>query len=118
MAEALIIICALKSEQRYMCKLIWAFTDGWDVFVSLPTGYGKSFSLWFIPSIDSKLRNINDICPGTNSGNNFTSGFYHERLDERIYAVWGILNFHYWPHEAWWTKKKSEMLISEIYENW
>lgn len=32
-------ICEQKSEQR---EAITAFTDGRDVFVSLPTGYGKS----------------------------------------------------------------------------
>ena len=43
----------LKKEQR---GTIHEFVSGRDVFVSLPTGYGKSFCYALLPAVFDKLR--------------------------------------------------------------
>ena len=44
---------SLKKEQR---EAIHAFTSGKDVFVALPTGYGKSYCYALLPLVFDKLR--------------------------------------------------------------
>ena len=43
----------LKKEQE---KVIVAFTQGHDVFVALPTGFGKSLCYCCLPHVFDKLR--------------------------------------------------------------
>ena len=43
----------LKKEQE---KVIVAFTQGHDVFVALPTGFGKSLCYCRLPYVFNKLR--------------------------------------------------------------
>ena len=43
----------LKKEQE---KVIVAFTQGHDVFVALPTGFGKSLCYCCLPYVFDKLR--------------------------------------------------------------
>ena len=56
-AEAL-RICELKPEQK---ESISAFADGRDVFVSLPTGYGKSICYGCLPGLFSRLKSLEKI---------------------------------------------------------
>ena len=37
---------------------VQSFVQGWDVFVSLPTGSGKSLCYWLLPSVFEHLRGI------------------------------------------------------------
>ena len=53
-AEALGIY-ELKPEQK---EAISAFADGRDVFVSLPTGYGKSICYGCLPGLFSRLKSL------------------------------------------------------------
>ena len=45
----------LKPEQL---KAVMAFLEGRDVFVSLPTGFGKSMIYGILPAVFDKLRSI------------------------------------------------------------
>ena len=56
-AEAL-GICELKPEQK---EAILAFADGRGVFVSLPTGYGKSICYGCLPGLFSRLKSLGKI---------------------------------------------------------
>ena len=49
----------LKPEQL---KAVMAFLEGRDVFVSLPTGYGKSLIYAILPAVFDKLRSVLVIC--------------------------------------------------------
>ena len=49
----------LKPKQR---EAIEAFVSGKDVFVSLPTGYGKSVIYGILPSLFDKLKGWLSIC--------------------------------------------------------
>ena len=46
---------SLKSEQE---RAILAFVSGRDVFVSLPTGYGKSLCFALLPRVFDMMRNV------------------------------------------------------------
>ena len=46
-------ISSLKDKQR---EAITSFVDGHDVFVSLPTGYGKSLCYTLLPLVFDSLR--------------------------------------------------------------
>ena len=41
----------LKALKSLQCEAIRSFTEGHDVFVSLPTGYGKSFCFILLPLV-------------------------------------------------------------------
>ena len=56
-AEAL-GMCELKSGQK---EVISAFADGRDVFVSLPTGYGKLVCYGCLPGLFSRLRRLGKV---------------------------------------------------------
>jgi ATP-dependent DNA helicase RecQ len=45
----------LKDEQK---KALHSFVSGKDVFVSLPTGYGKSLCYALLPIVFNKIRGI------------------------------------------------------------
>ena len=47
----------VKKEQR---RVIHSFVSGRDVFVSLPTGYGKSFCYALLPAVFDHLRSSID----------------------------------------------------------
>lgn len=51
-------ISILKPEQQ---KAIQSFVEGNDVFVSLPTGYGKSMVYGLLPGIFSHIRGNNSV---------------------------------------------------------
>ena len=48
-------ISSFKPEQT---RAIWAFASGHDVFVSLPTGYGKSACYGSLPMVFDKAQNL------------------------------------------------------------
>ena len=49
----------LKKEQE---EAILAFNQGHDVFVALPTGYGKSFCYCCLPYVFDIIRNVKNQC--------------------------------------------------------
>ena len=58
----------LKDEQK---KALHSFVSGKDVFVSLPTGYGKSLCYALLPIVFDKIRGIDStalVANSTNSG--------------------------------------------------
>ena len=46
-------ICELKKEQK---KAVYLFVGGKDVFISLPTGYGKSICFALLPLVFDRMR--------------------------------------------------------------
>jgi superfamily II DNA helicase RecQ len=48
-------LCALKSYQR---EAVTTFLSGQDVFVALPTGYGKSIIYGILPLVYDKLTGM------------------------------------------------------------
>ena len=57
-AATVLGITNVKAEQK---RAIYAFFDGNDVFVSLPTGFGKSFCFQSLPIINDRLSGNNSI---------------------------------------------------------
>ena len=65
------LVCAVALEHEYTLhrkqeEAILAFLQNQDVFISLPTGYGKSRCYSLLPPIYDKMKNVENKSTVTN----------------------------------------------------